>query len=85
MNAQIFSDLIEKYADLQELNARILNKLIERIVIHEKEIINGEKFQTVEIYYKFVGGDITADIENTATLLYNRVAVIKVFGEEYGY
>ena len=55
MNAQIFSDLIEKYADLQELNARILNELIERIVIHEKEIINGEKFQIVEIYYKFVG------------------------------
>ena len=55
MNAQIFSDLIEKYADLQELNARILNELIERIVIHEKEIINGEKFQRVDIYYKFVG------------------------------
>jgi sulfatase maturation enzyme AslB (radical SAM superfamily) len=55
MNAQIFSDLIEKYADLQELNARILNELIERIVIHEKEIINGEKYQTVEIFYKFVG------------------------------
>lgn len=55
MNAQIFSDLIEKYADLQELNARILNELIDRIVIHEKEIINGEKYQTVEIYYKFVG------------------------------
>ena len=55
MNAQIFSDLIEKYADLQELNARILNELIDRIVIHEKEIINGEKYQTVEIFYKFVG------------------------------
>ena len=55
MNAQIFSDLIEKYADLKKLNARILNELIDRIVIHEKEIINGEKFQTVEIYYKFVG------------------------------
>ncbi len=55
MNAQIFSDLIEKYADLQELNARILNELIDRIIIHEKEIINGEKHQMVEIYYKFVG------------------------------
>ena len=55
MNAQIFSDMIEKYADLQELNARILNELIDRIVIHEKEIINGEKFQRVDIYYKFVG------------------------------
>ena len=55
MNAQIFSDLIEKYADLQELNARILNELIERIVIHEKEIINVEKHQMVKIHYKFVG------------------------------
>ena len=55
MNAQIFSDVVERYVDLKELNARILNELIEKIVIHEKEIINGEKFQTVEIYYKFVG------------------------------
>ena len=54
-NAQIFSDLVEKYVDLKELNARILNELIDRIVIHEKEIINGEKFQRVDIYYKFVG------------------------------
>ncbi|MGN1161006.1 MAG: DUF4368 domain-containing protein [Candidatus Fimenecus sp.] len=23
--------------------------------MHEKEIINGEKYQTVEIYYKFIG------------------------------
>lgn len=54
-NAKLFTKLIEEYTDLQELNARILNGLIDRIVIHEKEIINGEKFQTVEIYYKFVG------------------------------
>ncbi len=54
-NAQIFSDLVEKYTDLKELNARILNELIDRIVIHEKEIINDEKHQMVEIYYKFVG------------------------------
>lgn len=54
-NAQVFSDLVEKYTDLKELNARILNELIDRIVIHEKEIINGEKFQAVEIYYKFIG------------------------------
>ena len=54
-NAQIFSDLVEKYTDLKELNARILNELIDRIVVHEKEIIDGEKYQMVEIYYKFVG------------------------------
>lgn len=54
-NAKIFTDLIEKYINITELNARILNELIEKIVVHEKEIINGEKYQTVEIYYKLVG------------------------------
>lgn len=54
-NAKIFTNLIEKYINITELNSRILNELIEKIVVHEKEIINGEKYQTVEIYYKFVG------------------------------
>lgn len=54
-NAETFTNLIEKYLNITELNARILNELIEKIVVHEKEIINGEKYQMVEIYYKFVG------------------------------
>ena len=54
-NAETFTNLIEKYTNITELNARILNELIDKIVVHEKEIINGEKFQMVEIYYKFVG------------------------------
>ncbi|MBE6818522.1 MAG: DUF4368 domain-containing protein [Ruminococcaceae bacterium] len=29
--------------------------MINKIVIHEKEIMGGENLQTVEIYYKFVG------------------------------
>ena len=55
VNAYQFVDMVKKYIDIQELNARILNELIEKIVVHEKEIINGEKYQTVEICYKFVG------------------------------
>lgn len=54
-NAETFTNLIEKYLNITELNARILNELIEKIIVHEKEIINGEKYQMVEIYYKFVG------------------------------
>lgn len=54
-NAETFTNLIENYLNITELNARILNELIDKIVVHEKEIINGEKFQMVEIYYKFVG------------------------------
>ena len=54
-NIQFFTQLIEKYSDIQELNARILNELIEKIVVSEKEIIDGEKYQCVHIHYKFVG------------------------------
>lgn len=54
-NAELFVSLIEKYTDIKELNARILNELIEKIVVSEKEIIDGEKYQCVDIYYKFVG------------------------------
>lgn len=54
-NAETFTNLIEKYLNITELNARILNELIEKIIVHEKGIIDGEKYQMVEIYYKFVG------------------------------
>ena len=51
-----FMPLIKKYTDIQELNAYILNELIEKIVVHEKTIgEDGKKTQKVEIYYKFVG------------------------------
>lgn len=55
-NVEKFIPLIRKYTDIQELNAYILNELIERIVVHEKTIgDDGKKTQKVEIYYKFVG------------------------------
>ena len=44
------------YTDIQELNARILNELIEKIVVHEKVIgADGIKTQQIDIYYKFIG------------------------------
>lgn len=55
-NVEKFIPLIKKYTDIQELNAYILNELIERIVVHEKVVDeDGNKTQKVEIYYKFVG------------------------------
>ncbi|MCH5192023.1 MAG: DUF4368 domain-containing protein, partial [Oscillospiraceae bacterium] len=54
-NAKVFTNLSKKYINITELNARILNELIEKIVVHEIGIINSEKYQKVEIYYKFVG------------------------------
>lgn len=48
--------LIHQYANPEELTVEMLNALIEKIVVHEKTIgEDGEKEQTVDIYYRFVG------------------------------
>ena len=55
INADRFFDIIRKYTDITELTAPILNELIDRIVICEKEEIDGEAVQNVVIFYKFAG------------------------------
>ena len=55
-NVERFLPLIQKYTDITELNAHILNELIEKIVVHEKQVDkDGTKSQEVDIYYKFIG------------------------------
>ena len=54
-NTEQFVGLIDKYINLQSIDARILNELIDRIVVHDREMINGERHQQVDIYYKFIG------------------------------
>lgn len=55
-NAENFVKLIQSYTDVRELNAKILNELIERIVVYEKtENLDGSKSQRVDIHYKFIG------------------------------
>ncbi len=48
--------LIRQYSDLTELDAELLNTLIEKIVVHEavKEA-DGTRNQEIEIYYRFIG------------------------------
>jgi len=51
-----FLGFIRKYTDLQELNAKILNELIDKIVVWQWTGKRGkQKVQRVDIYYKFVG------------------------------
>ncbi len=54
-NAEEFTGLIDKYVGVTELNARILNELIEQIVVHDRVTVDGEVRQQVDIYYKFIG------------------------------
>ena len=55
-NFEKYLTLIRKYTDVEELNAYILNELIEKIVVHEKVVDeDGNKSQQIDIYYKYVG------------------------------
>ncbi len=55
-NAENFISLIRQYTDITQLNAKVLNELIDRIVVYEKtENPDGSKSQRVDIHYKFIG------------------------------
>ena len=56
-----FAALVEQYTDITELNEEMLHTLIDKIVVHEKELDDdGEVVMKVDIYYRFIGkvGDI---------------------------
>lgn len=55
-NESQFIQLLKEYCtNLQELNAELLNRLIEKIVVGNKEKTENGYTQTVKIYYRFVG------------------------------
>ena len=55
-NAERWISIIRKYTNLIELNAPLLNELIDKIVVHEAtKDENGKRIQDVDIYYRFVG------------------------------
>ena len=59
-SAQDFADLIEQYSPITELDAVLLNTLIEKIIIHEHTDEDGNKVMPIEIYYRFIGNVGTA-------------------------
>ncbi len=63
-----FVNLIKKYTVIDQLDAAILNELIDKIVVHHKEVAeDGRVFQQVEIYYRFIGKlEHTAESKNAA-------------------
>ena len=55
-NAERYIEIIEQYTDLKKLNARILNRLIEKIIVHQRGVDEDRcLFQQIEIYYRFIG------------------------------
>jgi len=54
-NAIDFVNLIEKYIGIKELTYEVLHELIDRVEVGEKYEYQGETYQDINIYYKFVG------------------------------
>lgn len=54
--ADRFINVIRKYTYLNDLTAEVLNSLLDRIVVHHKEVsADGKEYQQIEIYYRFIG------------------------------
>lgn len=54
-NTREWADVIRQYKNLEAINRGILTKLINKIEVGEKEVIDGQKQREIRIYYKFVG------------------------------
>ena len=62
-SSEEFAELVARYTDITELTEELLNTLVEKIAVHEKEIVDGEVLMRVDIYYRFIGtvGDSSGD------------------------
>lgn len=54
-NAEKWVALIRQYSDLQELTAGIIRELITKIYVGDVRKVDGEKVQSIEIHYRFIG------------------------------
>jgi len=54
-NSARFTKLIKNYFDIKKLDTAMLNELISKIVVYERDVVDGDREQLVDIYYNFVG------------------------------
>ena len=50
-----FVNLIEQCLEIKELNAFVVNTLIDKVIVSEPKEINGEMCQNIKIVYNFIG------------------------------
>ena len=54
-NAEMFMKLVDRYTEIPELTGTILNEYIEKIIVHEAVKINGQRKQSIDIHFNFIG------------------------------
>jgi len=67
-DAEKCADLFAEYADISELNAAIVNALINRIDVYEPQTVDGVMQQTIKIHYRFA--DVIDPLTYDATRFY---------------
>ena len=65
-DAQQWKEAISQYADIQELDAATLNRLVKNIVVHEKIDEDGERHITIEIHFNLQPIPQVQNIEATS-------------------
>jgi len=63
-NIQEFAFIVEQYTDITELTEELLHTLVDKIIVHEKELVDGEVIMRVDIYYRFIGSVGNAEGED---------------------
>jgi hypothetical protein len=63
-DVKAFAALVEQYTDLTEVTEELLHTLIDKVVVHEKDVVDGEIIMRVDIYYRFIGKVAGADGED---------------------
>ena len=62
-----FLEIVHQYTKIKELSARVVNDLIDKIVIHAPDKSSGHRVQQVDIYYTAIGViDIPQHIQQIA-------------------
>ena len=56
-NVNEFLKLVDKYLDIPELDAAILNELVSRIVVHSPVRENGRKQVQIDLYFTYCGAN----------------------------
>ena len=54
-NASAFAKLVEQYIGIAELDYELVHMLIDKIYIHEREVIDGKSHIKIDICYRFIG------------------------------
>ena len=56
--------MVKKYSHITELSPQILNELVDKVVVHQTEKVDGKRQQDIEVYFNGVG-QISSDAEKS--------------------